>query len=83
MKKLEINKNKYIHDYFRSLGGQWQYFPKEEYINFLFDYFKKYFDNDCLIMFNETVEFNRNFVKKHPKYIANKNNIDQNFFIFK
>ena len=27
--KLEKNQNKYYHDYFRLLGGEWQYFPKE------------------------------------------------------
>ena len=66
-KKLEINQMKYIHDYFRALGGQWQYFPKEKHIQLMIEYFKKYYDNDCLIMFNETVEFNRHFVKKNPR----------------
>ena len=28
---LESNQKKYYHDYFRLLGGQWQYFPKEIY----------------------------------------------------
>jgi len=27
--KLDRNQKKYYHDYFRLLGGQWQYFPKE------------------------------------------------------
>ena len=31
--KLEKNQKKYYHDYFRLLGGQWQYFPKEIHIN--------------------------------------------------
>ena len=35
MKILEKNQNKYIHDYFRALGGQWQYFPKETHINLI------------------------------------------------
>jgi hypothetical protein len=66
-KKLDINQNKYFHDYFRVLGGQWQYFPKEEYIQEMYQYFKKYYDNDCLIIFNETVKFNREFVKINSK----------------
>jgi hypothetical protein len=66
-KKLEINQKKYFHDYFRVLGGQWQYFPKEEYIQEMYEYFKKYYDSDCLNIFNEAVNFNRKFVKKNPK----------------
>ena len=64
-KKLDINQKQYFHDYFRLLGGQWQYFPKEKYIQQMYKYFKKYYDNDCLSIFNETVDFNRNFVKKN------------------
>ena len=58
------------------LGGQWQYFPKEIHINELINYFKKYYDDDCLSMFNETIQFNRNFTKKNPKLILYKENID-------
>ncbi len=64
--KLEKNQIKYIHDYFRALGGQWQYFPKEIYIEILRKYFNKYYDNDCIKIFEETVSFNRNFVKNNP-----------------
>ena len=66
-KKLDIGQKKYYKDYFRLLGGQWQYFPKEEYIKEINDYFKKYYDNDCLNIFNDTVNFNRKFVKENPK----------------
>ena len=66
-KKLEINQKQYFLDYFRILGGQWQYFPKEEYIQEMYGYFKKYYDSDCLNIFNEAVNFNRKFVKKNPK----------------
>lgn len=68
-KKLDINQKQYFHDYFRLLGGQWQYFPKEIYIHQMYEYFKKYYDNDCLSIFKEAVDFNRNFVKKNS--IAN------------
>ena len=30
--KLDKNQFNYIHDYFRTLGGQWDYFPEEEHI---------------------------------------------------
>jgi len=66
-KKLDINQSRYFHDYFRVLGGQWQYFPKEEHIKLLTEYFKKYYDSDCLNIFNETVNFNREFVKNNKK----------------
>jgi len=66
-KKLDIDQKKYFHDYFRVLGGQWQYFPQEKYINEITEYFKKYYDNDCLNIFAEAVNFNRKFVKENPK----------------
>jgi len=66
-KKLDINQKLYFHDYFRALGGQWQYFPKEKYIKEMYEYFKKYYDSDCLNIFNEAVNFNRKFVMENPK----------------
>ena len=74
--QLEKNQYLYHHDYFRLLGGQWQYFPKEAHINQIRIFFKKYYDNKCLIMFEETVSFNRNFVKKNPKAVIYKYNSD-------
>ena len=64
--KLEKNQIKYIHDYFGILGGQWDYFPEEEHINLIRKFIKMYYDNDCSIMFEETVRFNREFVKNNP-----------------
>ena len=66
-KKLYFNQKIYFHDYFRVLGGQWQYFPKENIINIMNKFIKRYYDNDCLNIFNEAVDFNRNFVKQNPK----------------
>lgn len=57
--KLEKNQTKYIHDYFRALGGQWQYFPKENHIKIIRKLFNKYYDSECLTMFDETIKFNR------------------------
>ena len=62
---LDSNQEQYFHDYFRSLGGQWQYFPKESHISLIDEFFRKYYDEKCLFMFNETVTFNREFVKKN------------------
>ena len=77
-KKLDINQKQYYHDYFRVLGGQWQYFPKEEYITEMYEYFKKYYDYNCLNIFNETVNFNRQFVKNNPK--INLYNYNSNWY---
>lgn len=67
---LDSNQKKYYQEYFRLLGGQWYYFPKEEHINQLRSFFKKYYEKDCkecLIIFEEAISFNRAYVKNHPK----------------
>ena len=64
--KLEKKQFKYIHDYFRTLGGQWDYFPEESHIQLIRNFIKKYYDKDCGIMFEETIKFNRKFVKNNP-----------------
>ena len=56
--KLEKNQLNYIYDYFRALGGQWQYFPEEEHINLMREFIKNYYDNNCLTIFDEAVKFN-------------------------
>lgn len=65
--KLEKDQRRFINDYCRALGGQWQYFPKEEHIQLVIKFFKKYYDNKCSIILNETINFNRKFVKDNPK----------------
>ena len=65
--KMEKNQSNYYKDYFRLLGGQWQYFPKEKYINQIRNYFKRYYNDECLIIFEEAVAFNRELVKRSPK----------------
>jgi len=68
--KLDSNKKKYYKEYFRLLGGQWQYFPEEEHVTQLRDFLIKYYEKDCkecLIIFEEAIVFNRDFVKKNPK----------------
>ena len=75
-KKLYINQKIYFHDYFRVLGGQWQYFPKEQFINKIRNFIKRYYDNDCLNIYNEAVDFNRKFVKQNPKKNIYKDNVN-------
>ena len=65
--KLEKNQLNYIYDYFRALGGQWQYFPDEEHIKLMREFIKKFYDNNCLTIFEEAVKFNRVLVKNNPK----------------
>lgn len=74
--KLDKYQNMYYEDYFRILGGQWQYFPKEIHINQMRNYFKKYYSKDCITIFEEAINFNRNFVKLYPKSIIYKYNSD-------
>lgn len=74
--KLEKNQKKYIHDYFRALGGQWQYFPKENHIKIVKTLFNKYYDNTSLTILNEAIEFNRKFVKNNPMKNLYRDNSD-------
>ena len=73
---LEKNQHRYYKDYFRLLGGQWQYFPKEIYINQIRNFFKKYYDDECLMIFEETVAFNRELVKRSPQFHFYRYNSD-------
>jgi len=65
--KLEKNQKRFVHDYCRALGGQWQYFPKDKHIQLIQKYFEKYYDNTCQMILNETINFNRQFIKNNPK----------------
>ena len=76
--KVDSDQKRYYHDYFRYLGGQWQYFPKEIHIKTIKNLFQKYYDDKCLKMFEEAVNFNRAFVKKFPKFQLYKTNSDNN-----
>ena len=70
--KLEKNQKKFIHDYCRALGGQWEYFPEEEHIKTIKNFFRAHYDNFCFNVLEESIEFNRQFVK---------NNYRENFYI--
>ena len=65
--KLEKNQKRFLHDYCRALGGQWQYFPSEKNIEDAIKFFEKYYDTFCLTILIESVNFNRQFVKDNPK----------------
>lgn len=67
--KLEKNQFRYHEEYFRILGGQWQYFPKEIHIKLIRKFFKKYYNKRCLTIFEEAIRFNRIFVKRNPHFI--------------
>ena len=65
--KLEKNQRRFVHDYCRALGGQWEYFPPKNQIKTILKYFKKYYDKQCYTILKETISFNRIFVKNNPK----------------
>ena len=65
--KLEANQNRFRHDYCRALGSQWLYFPNEKHIQSVINFFEKYYDETCMAMLKEAVEFNREFVRDNPK----------------
>ena len=78
--KLEKNQEKYINDYFRALGGQWEYLPEEKDIYIIKELFKKYYNKECLIMFEEAISFNRIFLKNNPMYKSNKYKFSLSFY---
>ena len=63
--KLEKYQKKFIHDYCRALGSQWEYFPKEEHIKVIKNFFRTHYDNFCFNVLEESIEFNRKFVKNN------------------
>ena len=65
--KLEKNQKRFVYDYCRALGGQWQYFPEEKHIQIALKFFEKYYDNVCLTILKESIDFNRQFVLDNPK----------------
>lgn len=67
--KLEKNQYRFHEEYFRILGGEWQYFPKEIHIKLMRKFFNNYYNNRCLTIFEEAINFNRIFVKRNPRYI--------------
>ena len=81
--KLEKNQKRFIHDYCRALGGHWEYFPSEEHIRIIKSFFKKYYDEECLIILNEAISFNKGFVKDNPKepYYFRLSKINKGTFI--
>ena len=67
--KLEQNQRRFYSDYFRTLSGQWAYLPKQEHLGIIRELFKKYYDEDCQMMFEEAIDFNAKFTKKYPMWI--------------
>ena len=79
---LEKNQKVFIHDYCRALGGQWQYFPLEKQIESIRKFFNKYHDDYCRTTLEESIKFNKQFVKDNPKgnyyLIRDENRKNQN-----
>jgi predicted O-methyltransferase YrrM len=74
--KLEKNQYRYHEEYFRILGGQWQYFPKEIHIKSIRKFFQEYYDKRCLTIFEEATSFNRIFVRRNPSPVFYRYTVD-------
>ncbi len=62
--KLTKNQKKYYKNYFLALGNQWEYFPDKKYLMILRDYFKKYYGEKLVEIYNDAVEKNKYRAKK-------------------
>ena len=57
--KLSKNQNKYYKQYFLALGNQWEYFPNEKDITYLREFYKKYYGEKLVEIYDDAVEKNR------------------------
>ena len=57
--KLDKNQKKYYKHYFLALGNLWEGFPEEKDIEILREYFKKYYNEKLVEIFDDAVKKNR------------------------
>ena len=62
--KLDKNQKNYYEQYFMALGNQWEGFPEEKDINILREYFKKYYNDKLVEIFDNAVKKNRARLEK-------------------
>ena len=62
--QLDVNQKKYYKQYFLALGNQWNYFPDYDII-ILRKYFKKYYSDELIQIFNDAVDQNLERFRKH------------------
>ena len=61
--KLSKNQKNYYKQYFLALGNFWEYFPKEDDIIILRNFYKKYYGEKLVEIFDDAVEKNRRRLK--------------------
>ena len=57
--KLDKNQKRFYKIYFMALGNQWQYFPSEKDLSILREYFKKYYSEKLVKIYNDAIEQNK------------------------
>ena len=57
--KLDKNQKRFYKLYFMALGNQWQYFPSEKDLSILREYFKKYYSEKLVKIYNDAIEQNK------------------------
>ena len=57
--KLDKNQNLYYRQYFMALGNQWYYFPEENDLKVLREYFLKYYGEKMVKIYDDAVKKNR------------------------
>ena len=62
--KLDKNQKNYYEQYFMALGNQWEGFPEEKDIKILREYFKKYYNDKLVEIFDDAVKKNRERLEK-------------------
>ncbi|MDR1551803.1 MAG: class I SAM-dependent methyltransferase [Holosporaceae bacterium] len=77
--KIENNQEKFAFDYFNMLTLPWYYFPDEEQIKTLKDFFRKHYDDFCCNIFERAINEYRQLLSK--KY-QEENSILHRFIMF-
>jgi predicted O-methyltransferase YrrM len=62
--KLHKNQKQYLLQYFLALGTQWQYWPTYRQLNVLKKYFKKYYEEKYIKIFEDAIEKNKQRFQK-------------------
>ena len=61
--KLERNQRKYYLQYFLQLNQNWEYIPEEDDINIMRNFFKKYYGEMFVDLFNKIPDKNKKFLQ--------------------
>ena len=62
--KLCKEQNKFYKHYFMALGTQWEYMPNEDDLKLMRKFFKKYYGNKYVEIYDDAVEKNKKHLNK-------------------